>query len=32
MGVSLVSPGWWDDTNEWTSGGVVDVTRMVGRH
>ncbi|KAI0231672.1 hypothetical protein LSAT2_017945, partial [Lamellibrachia satsuma] len=32
VGVSLVSPGWWNDADEWTSGGVVDVTRMVGRH
>ena len=32
MGVSWVSPGWWDDIKYWTSGSVVDVTRMVGLH
>ena len=30
VGVLWVSPGWRDDIKEWTSGGVVGVTRMVG--
>ena len=30
VGVSWVSPGWWDDAKEWTSGSVVGITRMVG--
>ena len=28
VGVSWVSPGWWGDIKEWTSGSAVAVTRM----
>ena len=30
VGVSWLSIGWRDDIKQWTSGSVVDVTRMVG--